>query len=229
MEKEFKMVKSVYSSNFDVIHNIMHLYGIEQFDLDCTYSKGNFWKDLPHPKHKSDLYPANDTVLEASSEDLPFEDNSMKSIMYDPPFVIVGAGMGHRNNKEGSSIIAKRFEGYGTYDDLKVNYFNTLKELYRILDKGGFLVMKCQDTVSGGKQYFSHVMVMNMAYRLGFYPRDLFVLTSNVRVNAFNGTKWSKQHHARKYHSYFWVFEKVKSKVTYDFMPQDFEVSRDID
>jgi len=229
MEKEFKMVKSVYSSNFDVIHNIMHLYGIEQFDLDCTYSKGNFWKDLPHPKHKSDLYPVNDTVLEASSEDLPFEDNSMKSIMYDPPFVIVGTGMGHRNNKEGSSIIAKRFEGYGTYDDLKVNYFNTLKELYRILDKGGFLVMKCQDTVSGGKQYFSHVMVMNMAYRLGFYPRDLFVLTSNVRVNAFNGTKWSKQHHARKYHSYFWVFEKVKSKVTYDFIPQDFEVSRDID
>ncbi len=228
MEKDFKMVKSVYTSNFEAIKNIMELYEIEQFDLDCTYSKGNFWKDLPSPKHKSDLYPVNETVLEASSEDLPFEDNSMKSIMYDPPFVIVGSGMGHRNNKEGSSIIAKRFEGYGTYEELKSNYYNTLKELYRILDKGGFLVMKCQDTVSGGKNYFSHVMVMNMAYKLGFYPRDMFVLTSNVRVNAFNGTKWTKQHHARKYHSYFWVFEKVKSKVTYDFISQDFGVSQDI-
>jgi hypothetical protein len=228
MEKDFKMVKSVHTSNFEAIKNIMELYEIEQFDLDCTYSKGNFWKDLPSPKHKSDLYPVNETVLEASSEDLPFEDNSMKSIMYDPPFVIVGSGMGHRNNKEGSSIIAKRFEGYGTYEELKLNYYNTLKELYRILDKGGFLVMKCQDTVSGGKNYFSHVMVMNMAYKLGFYPRDMFILTSNVRVNAFNGTKWTKQHHARKYHSYFWVFEKVKSKVTYDFISQDFGVSQDI-
>jgi hypothetical protein len=216
MEKEFKMVKSVYTSNYDAIKNIMELYGIEQFDLDCTYSKGNFWKDLPHPKHKSDIYPINDTVIEASSENLPFENNSMKSVMYDPPFVIVGSGKGHKNNKEGSSIIAKRFEGYGTYDELKVNYYNTLKELYRIVDKGGFVVMKCQDTVSGGKNYFSHVMVMNMAYKIGFYPRDMFVLTSNVRVNAFNGTKWAKQHHARKYHSYFWVFEKVKPRVKYD-------------
>jgi len=200
----------------------MELYEIEKFDLDCTYSKGSFWKDLPHPTHKTDIYPYNDSVIEASSEDLPFDDNSMKSIMWDPPFVIVGSGKGHKKCKEGSSIIAKRFEGYGTYDDLKSNYYDTMKELFRITDKGGFVVMKCQDTVSGGKQYFSHVMVMNMANKIGFYPRDLFILTSNVRVNAFNGTKWTKQYHARKYHSYFWVFEKVKQKVTYDFIPQGF-------
>jgi hypothetical protein len=222
MEKDFKIVKSVYGSNYEVIRNIMDLYEIEKFDLDCTYSKGNFWKDLPHPTFKSDIYPINDSVIEASSENLPFDDNSMKSIMWDPPFVIVGSGKGHKKCKEGSSIIAKRFEGYGTYEDLKSNYYNTMKELYRITDKGGFVVMKCQDTVSGGKQYFSHVMVMNMAHKIGFYPRDLFILTSNVRVNAFNGTKWTKQYHARKYHSYFWVLEKVKQKVTYDFIPQGF-------
>lgn len=216
MEKDFKIVKSVYGSNYEVIKNIMELYEIEKFDLDCTYSKGSFWKDLPHPTHKTDIYPYNDSVIEASSEDLPFDDNSMKSIMWDPPFVIVGSGKGHKKCKEGSSIIAKRFEGYGTYDDLKSNYYNTMKELYRITDKGGFVVMKCQDTVSGGKQYFSHVMVMNMAHKVGFYPRDLFILTSNVRVNAFNGTKWTKQYHARKYHSYFVVLEKTKPKVSLD-------------
>ena len=230
MEKDFNMVKSVYTSNYDSIKNIMELYNIEKFDLDCTYSKGNFWKDLPHPTHKSDIYPINESVIEASSEDLPFEDNSMKSIMWDPPFVIVGSGKSYKNDKEGSSIIAKRFEGYGTYDDLRSNYYNTLKELFRITDKGGLVVMKCQDTVSGGKNYFSHVMVMNMAYEIGFYPRDLFILTSNVRVNAFNGTKWTKQYHARKYHSYFWVFEKVKPKVHYDFVKstsQDLVVNQD--
>jgi hypothetical protein len=231
MEKGFKPVKSVYTSNYDAITNIMGLYNIEQFDLDCTYSKGNFWKDLPSPKHKSDLFPVNETVIEADSENLPFGDGSMKSIMYDPPFVV--AGSSYRKNKEGSSIIAKRFEGYTSYNDLKVNYFNTLKELYRICEKGGFVVMKCQDTVSGGKNHFTHCLIMNMAAEIGFYPRDLFVLTSNVRINSF-GTKWTKQEHARKYHSYFWVFEKVKPKVKYDFtnvitVEQDFEVTQDID
>ena len=214
MEKDFKPVKSVYESNFEVITNIMSLYNIDRFDLDCTYSKGNFWKDLPSPVNKSDIYPVNDTVVEASSESLPFDDNSMKSIMYDPPFVI--AGRSYRENKEGSSIIAKRFEGYETYSQLMSNYYNTLKELYRVCDKGGYVVMKCQDTVSGGRNHFSHVMIMNMALELGFYPRDLFILTSKMRINSF-GTKWTKQEHARKYHSYFWVFEKVKPKVKYDF------------
>jgi hypothetical protein len=215
MEKDFKPVKSVYNSNFEAIKNIMELYGIERFDLDCTYSKGAFWKDLPSPVNKSDIYPSNDTVVEASSENLPFGDSSMKSIMYDPPFVI--AGSSYKGNKEGSSIIAKRFEGYTNYRELTENYYNTLKELYRVCEKGGFVVMKCQDTVSGGKNHFTHCLIMNMAMQIGFYPRDMFVLTSNVRINSF-GTKWTKQEHARKYHSYFWVFEKVKPKVKYEFM-----------
>jgi hypothetical protein len=215
MDKDFKPVKSVYNSNFDTIKNIMFLYNIEQFDLDCTYSKGAFWKDLPSPKFKSDLYPVNEDVVQASSENLPFGDGSMKNIMYDPPFVI--AGKTYRDNKDGSSIMAKRFEGYNTYNDLTVNYYNTLKELYRICEKGGHVVMKCQDTVSGGKNHFSHCLIMNMAMEIGFYPRDLFILNSNVRINSF-GTKWTKQEHARKYHSYFWVFEKVKPRVKYEFM-----------
>jgi len=228
MEKDFQPVKSVYSSNFEVITNIMELYGIEQFDLDCTYSKGAFWKNLPQPKLKSDIYPVNDTVINASSENLPFDGDSMSSIMYDPPFVVVGKT--YRDNKDGSSIIAKRFEGYETFNHLKSNYYNSLEELYRVCKKGGYVVMKCQDTVSGGKNHFSHVMIMNMAMEIGFYPKDLFILIAKHRINSF-GSKWTKQEHARKHHSYYWVFEKVKPKVDYGVKKltneQDFVVSQD--
>lgn len=213
MEKEFNLVKSVYETNYDVIKNIMELYKIDRFDLDCTYSTGNFWKGLPTPTHKTDLYPSNDETIEANSENLPFENESMRSIMYDPPFVIVGKTF--KENKEGSSVIAKRFFGYTKYDYLKNNYYNTLKELFRVCEKGGFVVVKCQDTVSGGKNHFSHVMVMNMALELGFYPKDMFILTAKMRINSFGG-RWNKQEHARKYHSYFWVFEKIKPKVNYE-------------
>jgi hypothetical protein len=214
MEIDFKPVRSVYKTNKEVITNIMSLYNIEQFDLDCTYSKGNFWKGLPEPKVKSDIYPINETVINATSEKLPFENGSMSSVMYDPPFVVVGKT--YRDNKEGSSIIAKRFEGYETYKHLVSNYYLTLKELYRVTSNNGYVVVKCQDTVSGGKNHFSHVMVMNMAVEMGFYPKDMFVLLADVRINSF-GSKWKKQEHARKYHSYFWVFQKTKPKVSYDY------------
>jgi len=226
MEKEFKIVKSVYDSNFDVITNIMYLYNIERFDLDCTYSKGSFWKNLPEPTYKSDLIPINDSVIKANSENLPFENESMKSIMYDPPFVI--AGKTYKENKDGSSIISKRFEGYENYDILMKNYFLTLKELYRICEKNGYVVMKCQDTVSGGKNHFTHSLILNMGQYIGFYPRDLFILNSQNRINSFGG-KWKKQDHARKYHSYFIVFEKVKPRVNYDFTRWDSVVSQDKD
>lgn len=212
--KSFKPIKSVYHSNFDAIKSIMELYEIEQFDLDCTYSKGTFWKNLPSPKIKCDITPLHDDVIQANSENLPFPENSMGSIMYDPPFLI--AGKTYKDNKEGSSVIAKRFVCYTTFTDLKRNYYRSLKELHRVCKNDGYVVFKCQDTVSGGKNHFTHNMVMEMALDLGFYPRDLFILTAKMRINSFGG-RWSKQHHARKYHSYFWIFQKSKPKVNYDF------------
>lgn len=214
MDKDFIPVRSVYNSNYEVIKNIMSLYIIDRFDLDCTYSRGLFWKDLPQPRIKTDLVPITDDTIQADSEHLPFDDNSMETIMYDPPFVI--SGKLYKENKDGSSVIAKRFEGYTTYEKLTTNYYNTLTELYRVCNKNGLVVMKCQDTVSGGKNHFTHAMVMSMAMKIGFYPRDLFILLAKMRINSFGG-KWNKQEHARKYHSYFWVFEKTKPKVKYLF------------
>lgn len=209
MDKDFIPVRSVYNSNYEVIKNIMELYKIEQFDLDCTYSRGLFWKNLPQPKIKTDLVPVTVDTVQADSEHLPFDDNCMNSVMCDLPFVI--AGKSYKTNKEGSSIIAKRFEGYSNYNELKKNYWMTLKELYRICQENGFVIFKCQDSVSGGLNYFTHSMVLNMALEIGYYPRDLFILITKQRINSF-GTKWLKQEHARKHNSFFWVLEKNYKK-----------------
>jgi hypothetical protein len=215
MTKNSEVIKSVCHSNYEAIKNIMDLYNIEQFDLDCTYSKGAFWKNLPQPKIKTDLYPTSNDVIKANSEHLPFDGDSMKYIMCDLPFIV--AGKTYRQNDEGSSIIAKRFEGYANYNELKENYYKTLKELYRVCNKDGFVIFKCQDIVSAGKNHFTHCMVMDMAQKIGFYPRDLFVLITKMRLNSF-GSRWHEQKHARKYNCFFWVFEKVDPKVNYDFM-----------
>ena len=68
-EKEFNLVKSVYQTNFDTISNIMDLYKIDRFDLDCTYSKGSFWKDLKGPKIKTDLEPKHESIIHIAEND----------------------------------------------------------------------------------------------------------------------------------------------------------------
>jgi hypothetical protein len=211
----FQPIISISFSNDEIIENIMLLHEIERFDLDCTYSIGHFWENLPQPKHKSDLLPKRKDIIKASSDNLPFENDSMKSIMFDPPFVI--AGETYRDNEKGSSIIAKRFEGYKDFAELKTHYYGTLKETYRILQTDGILVLKCQDVVSSGKNHFTHSLVMNMALQVGYYPKDLFILMAKNRINSFNGEKWKNQFHARKHHSYFWVFQKSKCRVDYSF------------
>ena len=72
---------------------------------------------------------------------------------------------------------------------------------------------KCQDKVSSGKQYMSHVFVMDTAVETGFYPKDLFVLLAKNRLVADWQTK--NQKHARKFHSYFCVFQKTDRRIEY--------------
>ena len=59
----------------------------------------------------------------------------------------------------------------------------------------------------------SHVFVMNEAVKAGFYPKDLFILLAKNRITADWQTR--NQKHARKFHSYFWVFEKNGKEVMY--------------
>lgn len=86
-------------------------------------------------------------------------------------------------------------------------------EMYRILDDNGILIFKCQDKISSGKQYLSHVFIINEAIKIGFYPKDLFILLAKSRLVA----EWQakNQKNARKFHSYFIVFEKSNKRISY--------------
>jgi len=209
-----ELVKSVSDNDAEILKGILDLHSIDgTVDVDPTYSKGNFYKrtGIPEPKFKSDLYPADDSIVKASADDLPLPDNSVNTIVFDPPFL---ATTGKSLQKDdGSNLMAKRFSVFSSEQELHNFYINSLAEFFRILKDDGIVIFKCQDKVSSGKQYFSHVFIMNGAEKLGFYTKDLFVLTKKNRLVA----DWQKknQKHARKFHSYFLVFEKSKKRVNY--------------
>ena len=200
------IMKSVSDNQSEIIASIMSLYCPAGFDLDPTYSKGVFYKKIPEPKLKYDLEPQIDDVLRADCRKLPLSNNSLASIMFDPPFV----GGSRKDGKPG--IIKERFGYYKTVPILWKFYRDAMDEFYRLLKPSGILVFKCQDTVECGKQYMSHVEITNYAYKIGFYPLDLFVLTAKNRLISPNQRQ---QQHSRKYHSYFLVFRKATRLVAY--------------
>jgi hypothetical protein len=202
------VIRTVNDDQEQIILDILKLHVPSgKIDVDPTYSKGVFYKGLvAAPEFKFDLYPQTEDTIQASADMLPLADNFVDCIMFDPPFVI-SSGPSLKENKIGQNLTHTRFGSFPTVQSLWKFYHESLEEFYRISKPGGIVIFKCQDTVSSGKNYMSHCEVYRMAGELGFYAKDLFILTAKSRINSFGG-KWHTQRHARKYHSYFWVLEK---------------------
>jgi len=209
-DKKIPVIRTVSDNQHDIIRDIQTLYAPDGFELDPTYSKGKFYNKpgIICPPLKYDLFPQTEDTLQASAEALPIDTGTIRSIMFDPPFIA-----GHTKKKP-TGIIGERFHGFRYVSDLWEWYDKCLAEFSRVLQDKGVLAFKCQDTVSSAKNWFSHCYIMNRALQHGFYPRDMFVLTAKTRLIGHNHRK--NQSHARKYHCYFWVFEKMTCRVPYD-------------
>ena len=209
------VIKTINFNQQDLINDVIKLHiPSGQIDCDPCFSKGVFYKNgkVKIPPFRYDIEPQLDSVEKCDCRKLPLKDNSINSLMYDPPFV-VSVGPSLTNSKPGSNLTHKRFSSSFSIPELWKLYEDSIKEFYRILDDKGILIVKCMDTVSGGINYFSHTYIMNKAYEIGFYPKDLFILLAKSRMSSPNH---KNQKHGRKFHSYFLVFQKTKCKVNYN-------------
>lgn len=200
------MISSISYDEAEIQRNILKLYSsLDFYELDPCYSKGVFYKKIKQPSLKFDINPIIEDTKKADVRSLPIKDNSIQSIMFDPPFVI-GIPNGSKDTA-GSNRTFNRFSGFFSKKEQSDFYFESLKELYRVLKDGGIIAFKCQDTVSSGKQYLVHAEIISMAQEIGFYVKDLFILLSKHRMNS---GKWKVQRHSRKYHCYYLVLQKQK-------------------
>lgn len=199
------MIKSVSDDQEYIIKSIMELCNIDRFDADITYGNGNFWKNLPPPVYCFDINPQLDYVTKCSSDHLPFENDEIASVMFDPPFLTY-----IKSAREHNSIMAKRYGGYWKYQELEEHYKNTIKETRRILCKKGIFVIKCQDIIHNHSIHPTHINVFNWSSGL-FKLKDMFILTAKNRIPIPQKENEAKkvQKHARIHHSYFMVMEKL--------------------
>ncbi|HID54776.1 MAG TPA: site-specific DNA-methyltransferase [Anaerolineae bacterium] len=184
---------------------------------DVTYGKGVFWQNVPPGQY---IVKATDIADGTDCRRLPYADESIDCVVLDPPYM-EGFYRKKSSQKAGSGSHTSFRSAYANGDEVNGQtrktgtakwhaavtdmYFRAGREAQRVLKKKGVLIVKCQDEVSGGKQWLTHVEIINAYEKYGFYTKDLFVV---VRKNRPGVSRLKKQVHARKNHSYFLVFVK---------------------
>jgi hypothetical protein len=201
------LIKSVYDNQLDLLDAIVFLHAKDGFECDLTYGNGAFWARQKRPRFCYDIDPQAKWVQSGCSTAIQHDEASLGNVMFDPPFLTY-VRSGRSGN--GRMIMSRRFGGYWTYDELTKHYRSTLTEAARVMRSGAVLVFKCQDIVHNHRLHPTHVNVVAWADEVGFRLRDSFVFIAGHRLPSPN--RVGKQKHARIFHSFFLVFERVGRK-----------------
>lgn len=221
------IIKNISTDQTEILHNIGLLYnnGSDQFDLDITSSTLGFYNggkkdayNIPEPKILMDVCPTRQDIIKIEKwGKLPLEDKCVHSVVVDLPFVVSPENAPSAvTNKEGASLIYKRFSAYYPVDNLYLSYYHWLSECYRVLEEGGICIFKCQSMISGGIRHNVEEFSFMAAQRLGFKMIDKFTLRAKARLISSSRYK-NGQKHARSYTSMFLVFVKDSKNKSKEF------------
>ena len=224
------IIRNISEDQSEILHNIMGLFNDgKPFDCDMTASTLAFYRkkknetyEIPTPKILFDVYPqTEDTIKITPFEKLPLQDGQIHSIVVDLPFLVLPSKAPSVGNKTSNKMF-NRFNSWYPTTEFYENAFWWFNECYRVLDEGGILVWKMQNTVSGGQNRWFVYYSFMAALVNGFLMEDEFILVAKNRM--ISAGKYKKQVHARKYTSNFMVFRKDVKKApkqnTLEFLKQ---------
>jgi len=199
---------TIEGNNAELIAKVCELYlGPDDMVADVTYGKGAFWKTVGEAQvtatDKYSLPP--DRQMDFAK--LKYVDGQFTIVVFDPPYIHT-PGEKYQNNATYNNSETHKDEGsMEKYHKAVVQrYRRGMCEAARVASR--MVWVKCQDEVCSGYQWYTHIEVFNIAQSLGLYARDLFVL----KQKGLPTIQHKQQQHARKNHSYLWVFEKLDTK-----------------
>ena len=197
-------------TNDEVFPQILSLYvELGSRVADVTFGKGVFWRSVPDCAY--DLL-ATDIQDGVDCRELPYSDDSIDCVVFDPPYMHTPGGTAHVNHQNYESYYKnnRAFSSGKKYHEAVLDlYFTAALEAWRVLREGGVYIVKCQDEVCANRQRLTHVEIINEFEDYGFVTEDLFVVVRRGRPGV---SRMKNQVHARKNHSYFIVFIKPQGK-----------------
>lgn len=190
------------ATNEAMFARILDLYARPGMTIaDVTYGKGAFWKLTDTSLY--DFRPT-DATTGVDARALPYGADSLDMLVFDPPYRYVERRTQASHTHEQYQLESLRFEQRPGIDGVLDLYRDGITEAARVIRRGGFLVVKCQDTAGDGKQTWMHDHVMAYCEASGFTPVDLAV----VVIPSPPPTRWKIQRSLKKAHSYFVIARK---------------------
>lgn len=169
---------------------------------DVTYGGGTFWKKTDTSRFK---LKKTDIMSGVDFRALPYKDHTIDVVVFDPPYTHNPGTRKHKHMTDSQYRNAATTAGMYNADIMQL-YREGMIEAFRVLNpNGGQLWVKCKDEVEAGVQRWSHIELYKIALSIGLCARDLFVITPDSRTSS---NRWKRQLHARKNHSYLWIFQR---------------------
>jgi hypothetical protein len=196
-------LNTVCHSNEEGFSRLLRLYARKgQTIADPTYGNGRFWKNIDQSMYD---VRATDLTGGVDFRSLPYANQTIDLLVLDPPYRYTP----EKNKKPEDTPGHGKVDGLYNLQAAKLKNTQAVIDLYvagfteakRTLRPGGFLIVKCQDTVQDGTNIWVHMTLMQRAEALGFACRDLLI----VAPASVLKTRWERQRHLRKAHSYFLV------------------------
>ena len=195
-------------SNAAVFKDIVRLYvPTGSVVVDLNFGRGWFWTDIDQTKYTvvaididrerlTGMKPGHNGVC-ADQQTAPIRRKSVAAVVIDPPY-------GCWSTTVRTDSIGRAYNLHALCGDVAKVYETAMCEAADMLDDKGICIVKCQDAINSGKQHFVHIQIHQIALDLKWIAEDFFVVVQAKTPMM----RHKHQLHARKNHSYFWVFRK---------------------
>ena len=187
-----------WATNGDLIADAARLGYLrdEWVTLDATYGVGTFWSRWrPRELHTLDLAPGPGVSVVGDFRSMPWPDQTFRAVVFDPPYKLNGTPTSTVDGRYG---VAGRYTSRAARHRLMVD---GLTDCARLLIPGGYLLVKCQDQVNGGRVRWQTRMMTEHAESLGLDLVDWFLFRSGRPQPSGR-----RQEHARRGYSSLLVF-----------------------
>lgn len=181
--------------------------------LDCTANKGTMWKGCGAECEliRSDINAENNPVdIKADFCHLPFANQSLDVIVFDPPHLPTNAASANSSKmwetRYGITSDSTMREG----DNVSPMFEPFLAEAKRTLVTGGIVLAKIADLVHNHRYQWQHVDFIVAAKQAGMTPCDMMI-KSDPKAGNLKSSKWQNVKHLRK-NCCFWIVVRNSTK-----------------